>query len=279
VREGLGDERFAVLTAAALEDFSERHAGQPEHPGGPLLAWWAGFAAFENGDLPAAERHFLRAVAAHGGYLNSWYYLFRAAYGQRAYDRALIALRSYWKQDPDGLAAMIEGQRELNLRILEYLVGWLIDPDQQVRERYREASVLAEMMTRAVPDEPRYWNNLGLFLRDYGDQLKLRVPAPAEGELDELWARAFAAYERTLELEPDHPAYINDTAVMLHYYLEEDFDRAEAMYLRAVERAEEELAGKGLSTSDRAWFETALKDAGDNLERLRAKRAALEPGS
>ena len=281
LRESLGDERFEATTARGLEAFEARHGSAAggdatPHPGGPLLAWWAGYAAFVNADLPAAEKHFARAVQSPG-YLNSWYYVFRSAYGQRRYDPALIALRTYWQQDPDGLLALMAGQQELNLRILEYLVGWLIDAEQQDRERYAEAAVLADIMTRLVPGEARYWNNLGLFLRDYGDQLKRLRPPYVAAELAELFERAFVAYERTLELAPDHPAYLNDTAVMLHYYLERDYDRAEAMYQRAIERAEEELAAGRLSTSDSGWFDSARTDALDNLEKLRAKRAAAEP--
>jgi len=286
VREALGNERFAATVQDARALFAQRHpageGGQPTHPGVPLLAWWEGFASFELGRMPEAEGAFLQAVEVNPGYANSWYYVFRAAYGRRQYDASLIALRAYWKQDSEGLLAAVAGERELNLRILEFLVGWLIDPDQQVAERFREAAILAEIMTRAVPEEPRYWNNLGLFLRDYGDQLKRKVgAAPGEDELDALYERAMLAYERTLEMVPDHPAYLNDTAVMLHYYLERDLDRAESMYVRAIELADEGLTGKGLSTSDRAWFETARKDAGDNLEKLRRKRERLaaESGS
>ena len=278
-RTSLDEARFAELVSGARARFDELH---PEgtfvetypggHPGRALLAWWSGYAHFEAGQRPAAEQAFLAAIEGNGDFLNSWYYIFRAAYGQREYDQAMIALRSYWRQDPNGLLAKLGEERELSLRILEVMIGWLIDPDKQVVERYAEAALLAEITTQLKPEEPRYWNNLGLFLRDYGDQLKAKLPPPSKAELDELFERAYDAYAYTLEVSPEHPAYLNDTAVMFHYYLEREYDTAEAMYELALERAELELAKTTLSTADRDWFETAKKDAGENLEKLRKKR-------
>jgi len=95
---------------------------------------------------------------------------------------------------------------------------------------------------------------------------------PDKQQLDPLWRDAHAAYRHTLELEPDHPAYLNDTAVMLHYYLKRDWDEAQRLYERAVERATEELAREDLPLDLRAWYETALGDARTNLERLERMR-------
>jgi hypothetical protein len=85
--------------------------------------------------------------------------------------------------------------------------------------------------------------------------------------------RALAAYRRALALSPDDPAYLNDTAVILHYYLERDWDEARALYLRACERAEAELARAELAPELRALYSTALRDARLNLAEL-ARRPA-----
>ena len=253
--------------------------GAVPHAGPALLSWWAAFGAFEQAQLAEAEALFLETVEENPDYVNCWYYVFRAAYGLRQYEQSLIALRAHAAQNRTELVGLLGGDRELNLRILEFLISWLIDPEVQTSERFREAALLAELTTAMAPEEPRYWNNLGLFLRDHGDQLKAEKPAPDPAELAPLWESAYAAYQRTLELAPDHPAYLNDTAVMLHYYLERELERAEAMYARAIERAEEELAGTALSASDRDWFESVSRDAAENLEKLRGERDSTEPGS
>jgi tetratricopeptide (TPR) repeat protein len=292
VREALGGERFAALVLEARAEFAARHPmekggaqgagganGAAPHPGAALLTWWAAFGVFEQGKLAEAEALFLETVGENPDYVNCWYYVFRAAYGLRQYEQSLIALRAHAAQNRTELVGLLGSDREINLRILEFLVSWLIDPEVQKSERFREAALLAELTTVMAPEEPRYWNNLGLFLRDHGDQLKAEKPAPDPAELAPLWESAYAAYQRTLELAPDHPAYLNDPAVMLHYSLERELERAEAMYVRAIERAEEELAGTALSTSDRDWLETVSRDAAENLEKLREERDSTELGS
>ena len=242
----------------------------------PLLHWWAGFAQFGLGRMPAAEQSFVEVINSNPELTSAWYYLFRAAYGQRDYETALRGLRTGWHQAPDELVALVSYDKTLNLAILDYLVGWLVNKQQQADgARPREAAILAEIMTRADPEVARYWNNLGLFLRDYGEALVDETPAPRDEDLEPLWESAYAAYRRTLELEPDNAGYLNDTAVMLHYHLERDYDEALAMYDRAFELAEAELESEGISESQREWMTTARRDARNNARLLRKRVDSL----
>ena len=77
------------------------------------------------------------------------------------------------------------------------------------------------------------------------------------------------AGERSLELDPKDPNFLNDTAVMLHYYLKREYDRVELLYTQSNARAIEELARTDLSADDRAVREIAKRDSADNLRRLR----------
>ena len=79
---------------------------------------------------------------------------------------------------------------------------------------------------------------------------------------------ALVDYEKALALEPEHPNYLNDTAVMLHYYLDRDLERAKALYTKAAERAQVLLDKKGISTGDRELYSTALRDSKNNLVKL-----------
>lgn len=266
----VGLERFVDQVERARAELADRDDDSPL-----LLAWWAGFGQFGLGRMAEAERSFTAVIEGHPDFAGSaWYYLFRASYGQRSFADAVAALRTSWHQDPDGLAALLESDRDINLAILEYLVGWLVDEEKQPDgARPREAAILAEIMTRMKPDEARYWNNLGLFLRDAGEALELERPAPREEDLQPLWEQAYAAYEHTLELEPDNAGYLNDTAVMLQYHLNRDLDRAAEMYARAAELAAAELARDDLPAAQREWMRTAERDAHNNLKLLREQLA------
>ena len=82
-----------------------------------------------------------------------------------------------------------------------------------------------------------------------------------------VYRRAFRAYSRAIELVPDDPQLLNDTAVLLHYHLDE-YDAALAMYARSIELAESVLAEPALPPPERERFETSLKDAKENQTAL-----------
>ena len=139
----------------------------------------------------------------------------------------------------------------------------------------------------AFPDEPRHWNNLGLFLRDEGERLELaahakKEPPPDAALLADLYERSYAAYQRALTLTPDDPQLLNDTALMLQYHLGRDRGEIEAMYRRSIALSEQRLADPALSPEDRERFETTLRDAKANLKLLleasQPESAAAEPG-
>ena len=272
VHRSIGSEALAEQLATARAQFPKKHAD--DNPGAALLAWWDGYVNYDLWNLPQAEQAFHDAIDGNPDYINAWYYVFRAAYGQRKYDQALVALRTNWRQDPISLVAALSSDKDKNLAILEFLIGHLIAPENLlVGEPYREAAVVAEIQTRVVPGEPRFWNNLGLFLRDHGQQHERSLEEPAPELIAEIYEQAYAAYLTALELGPEHPAYLNDTAVMLHYYLKRDWDEAQRLYELAIERADEGLAGDTLPNDLRAWYRTARGDAETNLRRLERMRA------
>jgi tetratricopeptide (TPR) repeat protein len=134
------------------------------------------------------------------------------------------------------------------------------------------------MLTRAAPTQARYWNNLGLFLRDEGDALRAAKTKADPAQLQKLWEAAYAAYSQTLELEPGNPNYLNDTAVMLHYYLKRDYDKALAMYEKAAKRAEEELARTDLSPEMRDVIKIAKRDSNNNIVKVKRVMEKLARG-
>ena len=278
VHTGLGAEPFAACMSDAILRFEKQHGRN--RPESSTLHWWNGFALFENAKMPEAETEFRRAVELWPAYTNSWYYVFRCAYHQQKFSESIEALRKNWQLAPDALVAALAGQPELNFSILEYLVGWCADPEKHAGvANNADAALLSEMLTRAAPTQARYWNNLGLFLRDQGDALKADKGKDADpAELQKLWEAAFAAYSQTLEIEPGNPNYLNDTAVMLHYYLKRDYDKALAMYEKAAKRAEEELARKDLSPELRDVIKIAKRDSNNNIVKVKRVMEKLARG-
>jgi tetratricopeptide (TPR) repeat protein len=271
VRSTLG-EAFGDSVADGARRFRERY-GERE-PVFATLSWWDGYARFERGDWTGSERAFRSAVELWPAYTNSWFYLFRLGYSQGDYAAAVDALQRYAETDWDGLVAMLRSSGADQVRVIDYLVGWCANPDEhEGRALNEQAAMLCDLLTGVQPEVSRHWNNLGLFVRDRGDVLRWTARR-AEGEgadpatLSALWDRAFEAYARALELEPGNPNYVNDYAVMLHYYLQRDFDEAQQLYARAEALAAARLEAPGLSEAEREVVQTALRDARDNQRRL-----------
>lgn len=278
MRGGLGAE-FEACLADALAKFRARE-GEAD-PAASTLHWWYGFAMFENAKMREAEEQFRRAVQLYPRYTNAWYYVFRAQYSQGDYEQAIEALRTNWRLDPDDLANSLRADSGLNLPIVEFLVGWCADPAKHDGgARNADAALLSEMLTRVVPTQARYWNNLGLFLRDQGDALRFANKDADPAELMKLWEGAYAAYLKTLELEPENPNYLNDTAVMLHYYFKRDYEAALAMYERAARAADVLLARKDLPADERQVIQIAKRDSNNNIgkvKRILEKQKAGQP--
>jgi hypothetical protein len=80
------------------------------------------------------------------------------------------------------------------------------------------------------------------------------------------------------------PYYMNDWAVILHYSLDRDHQRALDLYAQATEIAERMLKQGGLSKEEKDLVEIALRDSKNNRAQLvrtleeRKKREQEKPG-
>lgn len=257
----LGGERFLAAMESAASSMGTR-AGV-EDPDLATVQWWLGFARYDQKQYEQADRAFSAAVAKWPGYVNSWFYIMLARYHQRDYEGSVAALRRHFEEDPADLVASIGASAETNIRIVDFLVGWLAGKD-----RFEEAAILSEVQAAVEPANTRFWNNLGLFRRDAGDALRDSERPGAAEEAMAQYERSWQAYGKALEIEPENPAFLNDAAVILHYCLDREPDRAKAMYEKAKVRAEIELARKDLAPELRDIYKIALRDSKNNLEKL-----------
>ncbi len=267
---------FADATARALERFDARHAAADARRA--TLSWWDGWAHWSTQDLESAAASFADALERWPAYTDCHYWLYRIDLARERYAAALEHLHGFARADQDALVAQLGADAAAEVGRLGWLVGWCADPERhEGRARNDEAAFLCELLCALEPDAPRHWNNLGLFLRDHGDVLRAqRAGSPAE--LADLWERSLAAYERALALEPENPNTVNDTAVLLHYYLRREPERARAMYLEAARLADVRLDGATLLPEERNAVLVARRDARNNLRRLDAWLARVAAG-
>jgi tetratricopeptide (TPR) repeat protein len=80
-----------------------------------------------------------------------------------------------------------------------------------------------------------------------------------------LMQRSADAYRAAAELAPDDVRIVNDTALILVYYLHTDIDAAKAMLQRCVELGAEQIADPALDEESRFALRSAWGDAHQNL--------------
>lgn len=280
----IGEARGVLDSAqfvSALEAARDAYAAAwgVEGSGDAGVWWWLGYARYSDKKFEGAEEAFAKALAKWPDFVNSHYYIAMSRYFRQDYDGAVEWLWKHHVANAADCAASLAANKDENVRILDYLIGVLVP-----KGRNLEASRLARIETTIEPGNSLYWNNLGLFLRDAGEQKNRSKKAEDKAEAKALWEEAYAAYAKALELAPKDPNYLNDIAVMLHYYLDRDLDKALSWYKQAAVEAEKELARADLTSEMKQIRAIAKRDANNNLKRLeellelRRKKAEKKEG-
>jgi tetratricopeptide (TPR) repeat protein len=266
----LGAAEFARTCEAGSAEFVKRAGAKDARDA--TTQWWLGFALFslnEPEKRPAARTAFKTALEKYPAYLNSLYYLARLDYDDQQYPGAIAHLADYWQRAPEGLVLMLGDDTDV-LRI-EYMIGTAIEA-----KRHDQAILLSRILCQARPQNSRFWNNLGLFLRDDGDIRASKLKPNQEAELGEImaqWEESLVAYEKALALEPKNPAYLNDTGVILHYNLRRDYERALALYAEANTEATRLLDAGGLDADTKSLYTIAQRDSRNNRKALESQIA------
>ncbi|MEZ5978215.1 MAG: hypothetical protein R3F34_08360 [Planctomycetota bacterium] len=260
--------------------FTKRARGKD--PRMATVDWWLGYAIMQSKD-PArnedGEKAMLRAIELWPGYTNSWYYVARLRIDRKDPAGAVEALHQMSELDRAGLIGLVQWDPNDITR----LFGLIDHSMNQKTPDNLEAAFLARIQAEAFPDRDDYWNNVGLFLRDAADlrggrKGRKKFSEKEREELLPLYEQSLEAYRKALELVPDSPMYLNDTAVLLHYYLERDYDQALAMYAEAEKQAQAQLDSGKLSKDVRPLVEIALRDSRNNRRALEEKIAQEKRG-
>ena len=259
------EERREVHFHRALDEGTRRFAATfgPSDPRDATALWWLGWTHARLGQPADAEAAFVRSVAKDPELTSAWLHVAMARHAQADVDGALAAVLEGWDVDPAAMVAEVKSNLATHVARLAYLMDQAFQ-----RGDLATCAVVAELCAEAEMTNAMHWANLGVFLRDEG--VRRQEAGEAAEDAAELFERALVAFQRGLELAPEDPSLVNDVAVVLHYYLDRDLERALEMYEAANEGARAKLLDESLSEADRAFYTGVLEDSTENVRVLRA---------
>jgi tetratricopeptide (TPR) repeat protein len=243
------EQAAAVARGRAIEDLVAAAGNLPKERHEPWvqLAW-----------LYEADGQALQAVRAAAGILDrvedadlaTLYHLAKRYASEAQWDAAAEALHEMARRRPEELTDRLRAEEDTTAvaRQMGWAAGAMLEAGRM--EAGRQA---LEPVVAADPQDGDVWNNYGFLCRETRE-----------------YEQAFEAYSKALAFSPDDPRLLNDTGLLLHYYLHRDYDRAAELYERAVEQADAALKAADLTDERRAELETARTDAVRNLEKLAA---------
>lgn len=235
------------------------------------MAWYMGFAEYSGQprNWDAVREHFEKALELEPSMHNCHFFLAQGAFDRgtqllaennnemnQAARNAYLYSAMRWGRylDTQGpvhrnatLAAADGGAS--TIANLKWIAGQAF-----MARRFEPAIQINKWITETTPGDVEAWNNLAFAYRDSGQ---------AENSL--------AAYAKSAELAPEDPQVLNDWAVIYHYYLKKEDEKAKDLYRKAIKLAEEILADDAaLSTEDKQRIQVGLRDARNNLRKLEA---------
>ena len=231
----------------------KRYAGgtKPDPAKAATLSFHEGRARFEAGEWAAARACFASAIAANATLTNSHYYLFLCAFRLDDHDGAEAAAAAYARVGApafaDVLRALVGDRRAETAAIVQFLA------DRAYQKQRVEASRDLNHVIACLLDSADAWNNHAFLCRE-----------------TKQYEEALASYQHALEKEPDSPQLLNDTGVILQYHLpsDENKQKAKALYERAIQRADQQLADGKITGALKERAAQARRDAISNLQAL-----------
>ncbi len=240
-----GDDKLAAATLdRAVADLlaADEHLGDERTEPWAQLAWLYEQEGQAQRAVEAATEVVQRSTEPDLGTLYALARRYASENELRAAGRALVSMA---ESRPAQLGEWVAAEADRTTAATN--LAWVA---VNLGSRVQSLLVLDAVM-QADPEDAATWNNYGYALREarrYED--------------------AYRAYERSVALDDSDPRVLNDTAVVLHYYLRRDTERATALYEQAVEIADRELRRPKLSTDRKRYLREARLDARNNLSRL-----------
>ncbi|QDU85930.1 Tetratricopeptide repeat protein [Planctomycetes bacterium Pla163] len=269
----LGVEKMLAALESGRAAFAKRAARTDARMA--TVDWWLGYTLLAFND-PAryeeGEKAFMRSLELWPAYTANWYYIGRLRFSGGKHAEAIEAFKTLAEIDRASLVSSVANDAP-GVNVLYGLIRHCMEQNPPA---LLDAGFCSEIQAEAFPQNHKFWNNVGLFYRDAADMHVGRKGRTGMSEKERetympMYETSFAAYEKALALDPENPGYLNDGAVILHFYLEREYDRALEMYAQATRFATELLAEGTLKGEEKGIVELALRDSRNNRRLLEAK--------
>lgn len=152
--------------------------------------------------------------------------------------------------------------------------------DPSNRAALTKAAAIAEATSALRPDDGNLANNAGFLNRDASmlweaDALRRfaqattdeqrEVAAEHRAKAQALIEASWAAYQRAAELLPNDVRVVNDTGLVMAYYIRTDPEAAVGYFMRSIADGEEQLKDESMDPQTRAALTEAWGDAHENM--------------
>ena len=263
-----GDKLFIDTLGNAAAAFEARWG--KKYNSDAALHWYRGYAQHFAQDYKGSTESFETSVAKFPAYANAYWYIGANHAWTEGADgtQAAEAWMTYRKLDKNGFLNTLRTDPTAT-GYVGRVIGILWN-DSRGGANLETCVELAELNLESAPKNAKFWNNVGLMCRDAGAWVKAAKPKSPKKSVDEYFARAWEAYSKAIELDR-RPEFLNDGAVILHYYIEDRYDEAIALYDEAEALAQEWLDKGDLTGDDLDVVKIALRDAKNNRKALRRK--------
>ncbi|MBC8370825.1 MAG: hypothetical protein H8E25_12580 [Planctomycetes bacterium] len=249
---------YTWLQTDAIEVLNVLVTKQPENV---LHYWYRGMAHYYSGAQAWTNTHddFMKVIELNSAFTNAYFFLADGAFqrgamqstagdtnkAKKAYNFAGKYYALYLKDFGANHTASSaqNGGLRAECERMNFLASFTSYPD---------AILILEWATSSDDSYLDIWNNLAFLYRETNEAEK-----------------SLAAYQHALSIAPDDPQIMNDLAVIYHYYLQSDDEIAIELYEQAIVRANEILAGSNEDGKDLSLVKTALRDAKNNLAKLK----------
>ena len=210
-----------------------------------------GLAHLAARDVPALTRDFREAAKLDDSFeAAATFQIAWGLYRDNQYDKASKEILKQAEDDfPLLLGVMTSQERPRDAALMVRSLG-----DKCFKKGDADAArELFRITAEALFDSASDWNNYAFLCRETGK-----------------YEESYAAYQQALEVDEGNPSLLNDAALILHYHLHRDLDLAAEMYERAIEEGARVLEDEESDSYAKDSAKVALRDAKNNLRRLKA---------
>eukprot|EP00904_Undaria_pinnatifida_P001912 jgi/Undpi1/11721/HiC_scaffold_37.g14016.m1 len=243
------EERIALYEEALLLYRSNKGANPNK---AAVLEWYVAKAELDRGSYTEALARFERVLQQRAGDLSARYYAMVAAWWNGDGARAGVHAAAYAKQNAPAFADTVRGLPQDSRKPILDALRWLA-ADARSGNRAEACRNINQVLAYTLRTAES-WNNFALLCWEGGEH-----------------ERAYDAYVKALEVEPNSPQLLNDAGAVLQHHMAtpENLVKARKYYDQCLANAARILADPDATTESKDQARTAQKNAKANLAELK----------